>query len=68
MNTKIQVMSLAALTALVASAPASAAVDITEMLGTLTTDGTSIITGIGLAMMGLASLAVVFKWGKAQFF
>ncbi|WP_228157528.1 major capsid protein [Acinetobacter sp. AM] len=48
--------------------PAFAAVDVTAPVGQITTDGTSVITAIGTALLGLAGLAVIFKWAKASFF
>jgi len=48
--------------------PAFAAIDVTAATGTITTDGTSSITGIGQALLGLAALSLVFRWAKAAFF
>ncbi|AVI34376.1 hypothetical protein AW863_RS19535 [Acinetobacter baumannii] len=47
---------------------ANAAVDVTGPVATLTTDGTAAITAVGAALLGLAGVAVVFKWVKAAFF
>ncbi|MCF1280768.1 major capsid protein [Acinetobacter pittii] len=47
---------------------ANAAVDVTAPVATLTTDGTAAITAVGAALLGLAGVAVVFKWVKAAFF
>lgn len=44
------------------------AVDVTAVVGDLTTDGTSAITAVGTALLALAGIAVVFKWVKAAFF
>lgn len=51
-----------------ASTGAMAAVDISTQVATMVTDGTSVITAVGLGMFTLAGVTVVFKWGKAQFF
>ncbi|AMM29579.1 MULTISPECIES: major capsid protein [Acinetobacter] len=47
---------------------ANAAVDVAAPVATLTTDGTAAITAVGAALLGLAGVAVVFKWVKAAFF
>ncbi|WP_119027379.1 major capsid protein [Acinetobacter baumannii] len=47
---------------------ANAAVDVSGSVATLTTDGTAAITAVGAALLGLAGVAVVFKWVKAAFF
>ncbi|EPW3816054.1 major capsid protein [Acinetobacter baumannii] len=47
---------------------ANAAVDVAGPVSTLTTDGTAAITAVGAALLGLAGVAVVFKWVKAAFF
>ena len=47
---------------------ANAAVDVSAVVGDLTTDGTSAITAVGTALLALAGIAVVFKWVKAAFF
>lgn len=60
--------SLALLASSLVSASSFAAVDISEEVATLTTDGTSALTTIGGAMIGLAGIAVVFKWAKAAMF
>lgn len=52
----------------VASSVAMAAVDVSPQVDTMVSDGTIVITAIGIGLMTLASLTVVFKWGKAQFF
>ncbi len=54
--------------ATVASSSAFAAIDVTGAVTSITTDGTSSITAIGGAMIGLAAVAVVFKWAKAAIF
>lgn len=52
----------------VAAPSAMAAIDIETAASVVTTDGTEVITKVGGAMLGLAALAVVFKWAKAAFF
>ncbi len=47
---------------------ANADVDVTGIVGQLTTDGTTAITAVGSALLALAGIAVVFKWVKAAFF
>ncbi len=59
--------SLAALGTLSVS-PAFAEIDVTAATTAITTDGTASITAIGSAMIGLASVAIVFKWAKAAIF
>lgn len=54
--------------ALLSSGLASAAIDVSAATTALTTDGTSAITAVGMALIGLAGVAVVFKWVKAAFF
>jgi hypothetical protein len=57
------------LTLLVAAvAPAYAAIDVTSATTAITTDGTAAITAIGGALIGLAGVAVVFKWVKGAIF
>lgn len=48
--------------------PAFAEVDVAAPVAQITSDGTSVITAIGTALLGLAGLAVIFKWAKAAFF
>lgn len=47
---------------------AQAAIDVSAATGAITSDGTSALTAVGGALLGLAGLAVVFKWAKAAFF
>ncbi|MGF1845325.1 major capsid protein [Vibrio clamense] len=56
-----------ALTA-VASTPAFAAIDVSAATTAITTDGTAAVTSIGQALIGLAGVAVVFKWAKGSIF
>lgn len=68
---KITLKSLLAPTALATSVvalPASAAIDVSGIVTTITTDGGAAITAIGGAMLGLAAIAIVFKWAKASIF
>lgn len=50
------------------SGVALAAIDTTAATTAITNDGGAAITAIGGAMLGLAALAVVFKWAKAAIF
>lgn len=43
-------------------------IDVAAATTAITTDGTTAITAIGTAMLGLAAVAVVFKWAKASIF
>lgn len=58
----------AAVGGLLAASNANAAVDVTAIVGDLTTDGTAAITAVGTALLALAGIAVIFKWVKAAFF
>ena len=49
-------------------AGAFAAVDLTAEATAITTDGTAAITAIGGALVGLAVVAVVYKWAKGMIF
>ncbi|RBM38903.1 major capsid protein [Vibrio tarriae] len=53
--------------AVVASA-SHAAIDVAAVTGQITSDGTTAISAIGVAMLTLAGIAVVFKWSKASVF
>lgn len=52
----------------VMSVGAFAAIDVTGATTSLTTDGTAAITAVGTALVGLAAVAVVFKWVKGAIF
>ena len=52
--------------AMAAGTPATTAA--TTAAASFTSDGTGAITAIGGALLGLAGIAVVFKWAKAMFF
>ncbi|MEO4203515.1 major capsid protein [Acinetobacter pittii] len=54
--------------ALITNANAAGTVDVTAPVATLTTDGSAALIAIGTAMLGLAAIAVLFKWVKAGFF
>lgn len=43
-------------------------IDVTAATTTITTDGTAAITAVGGALIGLAGVAVVFKWVKGAIF
>jgi len=59
---------LAAVIAGAASTPAFAAIDVSSATTAITTDGTAAISEIGGALIGLAGVAVVFKWAKGAIF
>lgn len=50
------------------AANAAGVLDVSAAVGTLTSEGIPAIVAIGGAMLGLAAIAVVFKWAKASFF
>ncbi|HCT3321444.1 TPA: hypothetical protein OTT47_003672 [Acinetobacter nosocomialis] len=54
--------------ALITNANAASTVDVSGPVATLSTDGAAAITAVGAALLGLAGIAVVFKWVKAAFF
>ena len=45
-----------------------AAIDVSAATTALTTDGSAAITAVGTALVGLAGIAVVFKWVKGAMF
>ncbi|MCP4257015.1 MAG: hypothetical protein GY880_24795 [Planctomycetaceae bacterium] len=47
---------------------AFAAVDVSTEIAALTTDGTAALTAVGGALVGLAVIAVVYKWAKGMIF
>lgn len=47
---------------------AAAAIDVSAATTAITTDGTAAITAVGGALIGLAGVAVVFKWAKGAIF
>lgn len=48
--------------------PASAAIDVSGVVTTITTDGGAAVAAIGGAMLALAAIAITFKWAKAAIF
>ena len=52
----------------VLSSSVFAEVDVTAATTTLSTDGSAAISSVGGALIGLAALAVVFKWVKGAIF
>ncbi len=64
---KLKTLALLAVAG-VATMPAFAAIDVTGATTALTTDGTAAITAVGTALIGLAAVAVVFKWVKGAIF
>ena len=56
---------------LVTSAMASSAfaeIDVSAATTAISTDGSTAITAVGTALIGVAALAVVFKWVKGAIF
>lgn len=64
---KYMTRAIALGSAVLASA-SHAAIDVTPAVTQITTDGGGAISAIGAAMIGLAAIAVVFKWAKASIF
>lgn len=62
---KVKILGLGTL---LASAASQASIDVTAPVAAITTDGTAAVTAIGGAMLGLAAVAIVFKWAKAAIF
>jgi hypothetical protein len=52
----------------VAATVSQAAIDVSAATTSITTDGTAAITAVGGALLGLAGVAVVFKWAKGSIF
>ncbi|MEL4257709.1 major capsid protein [Shewanella xiamenensis] len=65
---KKYLVSAVALGSAVAASSASAAIDVTAATTAITTDGSAAITAVGGAMLGLAAIAIVFKWAKGAIF
>ncbi|MCT8878652.1 major capsid protein [Shewanella xiamenensis] len=65
---KKYLVSVVALGSAVAASSASAAIDVTAATTAITTDGSAALTAVGGAMLGLAAIAVVFKWAKGAIF
>lgn len=68
MKTNNILMFLFASVLTVFSGLASAAIDVTAATTAISTDGTAAITAIGGALIGLAGVAIVFKWAKGAIF
>lgn len=56
------------LVGLMSAAPAMADIDVSAATTALSTDGKDALETVGMALIGLAGVAVVFKWAKAAFF
>ncbi|EOG7701253.1 major capsid protein [Vibrio parahaemolyticus] len=67
MKTKLLTLGTVIGASLVSSG-AMADVDVTGATGVITTQGSAAIGSVGQALIGLAALAVVYKWAKAAFF
>ncbi|EHC03943.1 hypothetical protein Sbal625DRAFT_4373 [Shewanella baltica OS625] len=59
---------VASLGVAVVAPSASAAIDVSAATTAITTDGGAAISEIGIAMLGLAAIAIVFKWAKGAIF
>lgn len=57
-----------AVAAITVAEPSSAAIAVTAATDVITTDGETAITAVGTALIGLAGLAVVFRWIKGSIF
>jgi len=57
-----------AVAALAVTEPSLAAIDTSTATNYITTDGEVAITAVGTALIGLAGLAVVFRWIKGSIF
>lgn len=57
-----------AVVTLLSASPVFAEVDVTAATTSITGDGTTAITAVGSALIGLAGVAVVFKWIKGAIF
>jgi len=68
MKTSKKVVIALASASVLASVPSFAAVDVTAATTSITTDGTAAITAVGSALIGLAGVAVVYKWVKGAIF
>ena len=61
-------LGLATVGVALASGTGPATTAATTAAASFTSDGTGAVTAIGGALLGLAGIAVVFKWAKAMFF
>jgi hypothetical protein len=68
MKTKNVLLFLSAFILTATAGLASAAIDVTPATTAISTDGTAAITAIGGALIGLAGVAIVFKWAKGAIF
>lgn len=64
---KLKHLALLLATSALASS-AFAEIDVSAATTALTTDGSAAITAVGTALVGLAGIAVVFKWVKGAMF
>ncbi|WP_422411868.1 MULTISPECIES: major capsid protein [unclassified Endozoicomonas] len=64
---KLKHLALLLATSVMASS-AFAEIDVSAATTALTTDGSAAITAEGTALVGLAGIAVVFKWVKGAMF
>ncbi|WP_299733202.1 major capsid protein [uncultured Endozoicomonas sp.] len=64
---KLKHLALLLATSVMASS-AFAEIDVSAATTAISTDGSAAITGIGTALIGVAALAVVFKWAKGAIF
>lgn len=62
------VLVLVASLGVAAVAPSAFAIDVSAATTAITTDGGAAISEIGIAMLGLAAIAIVFKWAKGAIF
>jgi hypothetical protein len=60
---------LAGLVSVMSIAPSFAeAIDVTAATTQITTEGTAAVSAVGLAIIGLAAVAMTLRWVKATFF
>ena len=64
---KLSLAGMATASVLFATA-SNAAIDVSAATNSISTDGTAAITAVGGAIIGLAAVAVVFKWVKGAIF
>lgn len=61
-------ISAAVVTGSLVASTAFAAIDVSAATTSITTDGTAAVSAVGGALIGLAGVAVVFKWVKGAIF
>lgn len=44
------------------------AIDVSSAVNSISTDATAAVSSIGVALLGLAGVAIAFKWAKAAIF